>query len=142
MGAGASARAPSPRAREASPSPLAHLDAGLTSVQMDAVTLARRLATEGGGEKTPLHGFTIVVGNAAKLMEMALKKEGLLGETGSDDGTASSPWEELLVGDRIGRRERESASMGAMGAAQWSGQFMTRPHCKYSLRISLLLVGL
>lgn len=58
----------------------------------------------------------------AKLMEMALKSEG---------DVSSIEWENLLVGDEISRRERESASMGAMGAAQWSGRFMTRPHCKY-----------
>ena len=40
-------------------------------------------------------------------------------------------WEERLVGDPIGRRDRESASLGAMGAAQWSGRWMTRPHCKF-----------
>jgi len=49
---------------------------------------------------------------------MALKKEDLL----------LDEWEEACVGDVIGRRDREQASMGAMGAAQWSGRWMTRPH--------------
>ncbi len=53
-----------------------------------------------------------------KLLEMALKKEDLL----------LDEWEEACVGDVIGRRDREQASMGAMGAAQWSGRWMTRPH--------------
>jgi hypothetical protein len=57
----------------------------------------------------------------AKLMEMAIKSAG---------DVNSKEWEEALIGDAISRRERESASLGAMGAAQWSGRFMTRPHCK------------
>ncbi|KAL7552436.1 hypothetical protein ACHAWF_015707 [Thalassiosira exigua] len=65
----------------------------------------------------------------AKLMEMALKKEGL---TGSEE--PGKEWEEALVGDVIGRRERESASLGAMGAAQWTGQWMTRPHSLLDVR--------
>jgi hypothetical protein len=72
-----------------------------------------------------------------KLLEMAMKKEGLMGG-GDDDrrggGTSNGggrEWEERLVGDPIGRRDRESASLGAMGAAQWSGRWMTRPHCKF-----------
>jgi len=65
----------------------------------------------------------------AKLLDMAMKKEGLL-EEGEDDGDGdkTKEWEELLVGDVIGRTDRESASLGAMGAGQWTGQFMTRPH--------------
>ena len=72
----------------------------------------------------------------AKLLDMALKKEGLsLDENGdtetSDwDKETTKMWKEKLIGDKIGRRDRESASMGAMGAAQWTGQWMTRPHCK------------
>ena len=57
----------------------------------------------------------------AKLMEMAIKSAGDLN---------SEDWENSLIGDAISRRERESASLGAIGAAQWSGRFMTRPHCK------------
>ena len=57
----------------------------------------------------------------AKLMEMAVKSAG--------DATAEG-WEDVLIGDVISRRDREQASLGAMGAAQWSGRFMTRPHCK------------
>ncbi len=65
-----------------------------------------------------------------KLLQMAMKKEGLLDEQGSE---RNKEWEEKLIGDVIGRRDRESASMGAMGAAQWTGQWMTRPHCKCQL---------
>lgn len=36
--------------------------------------------------------------------------------------------EEDLMGTRINRFQREQASLGAMGAAQWTGQWMTRPH--------------
>jgi hypothetical protein len=57
----------------------------------------------------------------AKLMEMAIKSAG---------DVNSKEWEDALIGDAISRKERESASLGAMGAAQWSGRFMTRPHCK------------
>lgn len=57
----------------------------------------------------------------AKLMEMAVKSAG---------DVTSEGWEDILIGDVISRRDREQASLGAMGAAQWSGRFMTRPHCK------------
>lgn len=66
-----------------------------------------------------------------KLMDMAMKKEGLSKDgMVNDDPILTKEWEETLVGDPIGKRDRESASLGAMGAAQWTGQFMTRPHCK------------
>jgi len=38
------------------------------------------------------------------------------------------PSEEELTGAPISIVERESASLGAMGAAQWTGQWRTRPH--------------
>lgn len=38
------------------------------------------------------------------------------------------PDEEAKVGQPILTRDRERASLGAMGAAQWTGQWMTRPH--------------
>lgn len=38
------------------------------------------------------------------------------------------PREEEPCGDPFSREDRERASLGAMGAAQWTGQFMTRPH--------------
>lgn len=69
-----------------------------------------------------------------KLLEMALKKEGLTGEEDQRGGRSNGEnveWEDRLIGDPIGRRDRESASLGAMGAAQWSGRWMTRPHCKF-----------
>ena len=65
----------------------------------------------------------------AKLLDMAMKQEGLmLDDTKNEED--EKEWVETLVGDPIGRRDRESASLGAMGAAQWTGQWMTRPHCK------------
>jgi len=71
----------------------------------------------------------------SKLLDMALKKEGLLDEQGGGGMVSSTKeWEELLIGDDVGRRERESASLGAMGAAQWSGQWMTRPHSLLDVR--------
>jgi hypothetical protein len=36
--------------------------------------------------------------------------------------------EEVLIGAPIHRFEREQASLGAMGAGQWTGQWKTRPH--------------
>ena len=36
--------------------------------------------------------------------------------------------EEECTGARINRFQREQASLGAMGAAQWTGQWKTRPH--------------
>ena len=36
--------------------------------------------------------------------------------------------EEVLVGAIVNRFSREEASLGAMGAAQWTGQWKTRPH--------------
>ena len=62
----------------------------------------------------------------AKLMEMAIQNA-----AEGDDYLTSKEWEEKLIGEGIGRRDRESASLGAMGAAQWSGRFMTRPHCEF-----------
>jgi len=38
------------------------------------------------------------------------------------------PPEEESVGAPISREEREHASLGAMGAGQWMGQYRTRPH--------------
>ena len=50
------------------------------------------------------------------LMDAALEKEGLL-ELINDDGDcsiiSSKEWEEALIGDAIGKRDRESASLGA-----------------------------
>ena len=51
----------------------------LEPVQKDTVALARKLATEGGGEKTTLHGFTLIVGDRAKLMEMDDDGDGVIG---------------------------------------------------------------
>ena len=58
-----------------------------------------------------------------KLLDMALKKEGML-----EGAIMDEEWEEECVGDLIGRRDREQASLGAMGAGQWMGKWMTRPH--------------
>ena len=43
------------------------------------------------------------------------------------------PGEEQLMGAPIPRFEREQASLGAMGAGQWMGQFRTRPHALMSV---------
>lgn len=43
------------------------------------------------------------------------------------------PPEEKPVGDRFSIDDRESNSLGAMGAAQWTGQFKTRPHALLEL---------
>ena len=43
------------------------------------------------------------------------------------------PPEEKTVGDRFSIEERESNSLGAMGAAQWTGQWKTRPHALLEL---------
>ena len=48
-----------------------------------------------------------------KLMDMALKKEGLLEYNEDGDIVSTKEWEEILIGDEIGRRDRESASLGA-----------------------------
>ena len=71
-----------------------------------------------------------------KLLEMALKKEDLLDLIDEQIvGEDNKEWEELCVGDVIGKSDREQASLGAMGAAQWTGQFMTRPHCKFCFAV-------
>ena len=44
------------------------------------------------------------------------------------------PPEEKPVGDSYSIDQRELASLGAMGAAQWTGQFKTRPHALLDLR--------
>lgn len=43
------------------------------------------------------------------------------------------PDEEELVGDAFSIQEREDNSLGAMGAAQWTGRFKTRPHALLEL---------
>jgi len=44
------------------------------------------------------------------------------------------PPEEKPIGDELSIEERESNSLGAMGAAQWTGQFKTRPHSLLELK--------
>mmetsp|Transcript_12457 Transcript_12457/g.35390 ORF Transcript_12457/g.35390 Transcript_12457/m.35390 type:complete len:296 (-) Transcript_12457:394-1281(-) len=44
------------------------------------------------------------------------------------------PPEEKLMGDRFSVEERESNSLGAMGAAQWTGRWKTRPHALLELK--------
>lgn len=46
----------------------------------------------------------------------------------------SLPDEEELVGDALSIQEREDNSLGAMGAAQWTGRFKTRPHALLELQ--------
>jgi len=43
------------------------------------------------------------------------------------------PPEEKNVGDRISVEDRETNSLGAMGAAQWTGKWKTRPHALLDL---------
>lgn len=45
-----------------------------------------------------------------------------------DHAMATSPSEEELAGVSLGLAQREEASLGAMGAAQWMGIWKTRPH--------------
>ena len=42
--------------------------------------------------------------------------------------------DEQIMGAPISRFEREQASLGAMGAGQWLGQFKTRPHALLDVR--------
>ena len=42
--------------------------------------------------------------------------------------------EEALLGQALSQYEREQASLGAMGAAQWLGQWKTRPHALLSVQ--------
>lgn len=65
----------------------------------------------------------------ATLLARAIKSEGL-DKQSAGEGSRDKEWEERLIGDPIGKRDRESASLGAMGAAQWTGRWMTRPHCE------------
>jgi len=51
-----------------------------------------------------------------------------------DEAKRRAPSEEALVGAPFSRRDRESASLGAMGAAQWTGQWKTRPHALLDVR--------
>lgn len=52
------------------------------------------------------------------------------GKGGDDDVDV----EETPMGEPLSLYERERASLGAMGAAQWTGQFKTRPHALLSVR--------
>lgn len=51
----------------------------------------------------------------------------------SDDAKQHDP-EEIPRGAPFSRRERESASLGAMGAGQWMGHYRTRPHALLDLK--------
>lgn len=44
------------------------------------------------------------------------------------EAMATIPPEEKLVGEPLFLEDREQYSLGAMGAAQWTGRFKTRPH--------------
>jgi hypothetical protein len=44
-----------------------------------------------------------------------------------------APQEEELVGEAFSTDDREMASLGAMGAGQWTGQYQTRPHALLDL---------
>mgnify|MGYP005852958977 CR=1 FL=1 len=60
-----------------------------------------------------------------------LSKESMAGAVAhqmKEDALAECPLEEELVGEPFSTDKREIASLGAMGAAQWTGQFRTRPH--------------
>lgn len=52
----------------------------------------------------------------------------------AEEALAQVPPEEELVGVPYTLAERESASLGAMGAGQWTGQFRTRPHALLDVR--------
>jgi len=51
-----------------------------------------------------------------------------------DDAMAKAPLEETNVGQPFNRYEREDASLGAMGWAQISGRWRTRPHALLDVR--------
>ena len=60
-----------------------------------------------------------------------LSKESMAGAVAHKlkvEAMTKCPLEEELVGEPFSTDEREIASLGAMGAAQWTGQFRTRPH--------------
>jgi hypothetical protein len=50
-----------------------------------------------------------------------------------NDAMKKMPGEEETVGEPFSLAEREEASLGAMGAAQWTGQWRTRPHALLEL---------
>ncbi len=69
--------------------------------------------------------FAAVFGNLpedSEPMQMLRKAEALL------------PNEEEPMGDPLPVKDREYYSLGAMGAAQWTGQFKTRPHALLELK--------
>jgi len=53
-------------------------------------------------------------------------------EDGGSDYTITN--DEICVGAPISKYQREQASLGAMGAAQWTGQWKTRPHALLEIR--------
>mgnify|MGYP001207209779 CR=1 FL=1 len=50
------------------------------------------------------------------------------------DALAKQPAEDEPVGEPLRLKERERSSLGAMGAAQWTGQFRTRAHALLDVR--------
>ena len=57
----------------------ATFEATLGTVERALLLLGRRLATEGGGESSKLHGFCLVLGDGAKLMAKDEDGDGVLG---------------------------------------------------------------
>jgi len=51
-----------------------------------------------------------------------------------DNALAQLPAEDTTVGEPLSLKEREGASLGAMGAAQWTGTRRTRPHALLDVR--------
>jgi len=51
-----------------------------------------------------------------------------------EKANALLPLEEKTCGDPISVEDRERASLGAMGAGQWMGQYRTRPHALLELK--------
>lgn len=51
-----------------------------------------------------------------------------------DDALTQMPADNGPAGEAFSLRERERSSLGAMGAAQWTGQFRTRPHALLDVR--------
>lgn len=68
--------------------------------------------------------IAVVFGNLGNLPGDASK----LATKMKEDAMRLVPEEEELCGEPFSTDDREIASLGAMGAAQWTGQFRTRPH--------------
>ena len=101
-------------------------------VEQQMLAAGRFLMTVGGGEKTPLHGFTLIGGDGTKLMEKDEDGEGVIGEvTPGEESNAGGG--SATIPKSISKTPSLSSSRACFGVRE---MFVTasqrRPHIRDS----------